>query len=83
MTGPLGGAKWRVDQGDALELVRGLPEGCVNCVVTSPPYWGLRDYGTGTWEGGDEDCDHKQKTRHQAQGKTSSRQGRSNVEAQR
>ena len=22
-----------------------LPDGCVNCVVTSPPYWGLRDYG--------------------------------------
>lgn len=27
---------------------RALPlrDGCVNCVVTSPPYWGLRDYGT-------------------------------------
>jgi len=34
---PLAGAKWRVDCGDALELLRGLPEGCVNCVVTSPP----------------------------------------------
>ena len=22
-----------------------LPDGCVQCVVTSPPYWGLRDYG--------------------------------------
>jgi DNA modification methylase len=30
----------------------------VQCVVTSPPYWGLRDYGTATWEGGDSDCDH-------------------------
>ena len=27
--------------------------------VTSPPYWGLRDYGTGEWEGGDPFCDHK------------------------
>jgi DNA modification methylase len=27
--------------------------------VTSPPYWGLRDYGTAEWEGGDVDCDHK------------------------
>jgi hypothetical protein len=26
--------------------------------VTSPPYWGLRDYGTATWEGGDPECDH-------------------------
>lgn len=25
----------------------------IQCVVTSPPYWGLRDYGTGSWEGGD------------------------------
>jgi DNA modification methylase len=30
----------------------------VHCVVTSPPYWGLRDYGTATWIGGDEACDH-------------------------
>jgi len=27
-------------------------------VVTSPPYWGLRDYGTAEWEGGDPGCDH-------------------------
>jgi len=31
--------------GDALDVLRGLPEGSVNCAVTSPPYWGLRDYG--------------------------------------
>ena len=30
----------------------------VDCVVTSPPYWGLRDYGLGKWEGGDEDSQH-------------------------
>ena len=30
----------------------------VQCVVTSPPYWGLRDYGTADWEGGAEECDH-------------------------
>src|ERR1700751_1239441 len=27
--------------------------------VTSPPFWGLRDYGTATWEGGDPDCPHR------------------------
>ncbi len=26
--------------------------------VTSPPYYGLRDYGTAKWEGGDADCEH-------------------------
>ena len=29
--------------------------------VTSPPYWGLRDYGTSTWDGGDANCDHRKK----------------------
>jgi DNA modification methylase len=32
--------------GDALEELRKLPDESVNCCVTSPPYWGLRDYGT-------------------------------------
>lgn len=32
-------------QGDCLEVLRTLPENSVHCVVTSPPYWGLRDYG--------------------------------------
>lgn len=31
--------------GDALEVARGLPAGSVDCIVTSPPYFGLRDYG--------------------------------------
>lgn len=31
----------------------------VQMCVTSPPYYGLRDYGTGTWEGGDPNCSHK------------------------
>lgn len=32
-------------EGDALSVLRLLPTGSVRCVVTSPPYWGLRDYG--------------------------------------
>ena len=32
-------------QGDALEILRQLPDGSVHTCVTSPPYWGLRDYG--------------------------------------
>lgn len=30
---------------DCMTLLRALPDKCVNCVVTSPPYFGLRDYG--------------------------------------
>jgi len=32
-------------EGDALHVLRKLPTQSVQCVVTSPPYWGLRDYG--------------------------------------
>lgn len=32
--------------GDALKLLRAMPADSVHCVVTSPPYYGLRDYGT-------------------------------------
>lgn len=32
--------------GDSLEALRTLPAGSVDCIVTSPPYYGLRDYGT-------------------------------------
>lgn len=32
-------------QGDALSILRTLADESVHCVVTSPPYWGLRDYG--------------------------------------
>ncbi len=31
--------------GDALAMLRTLPDQSVQCCVTSPPYWGLRDYG--------------------------------------
>lgn len=32
-------------EGDALHALRLLPSNSIQCVVTSPPYWGLRDYG--------------------------------------
>lgn len=36
---------YEVHVGDALEELAKLPDGCVQTCVTSPPYWGLRDYG--------------------------------------
>ena len=36
-----------------------LPAASIQCCVTSPPYWGLRDYGTAKWEDGDPKCEHK------------------------
>ena len=45
--------------GDSLEVLKTLPDKSVRCCVTSPPYYGLRDYGTGTWVGGDPNCKHR------------------------
>lgn len=45
--------------GDCRDLLPTLPANSVHCVVTSPPYWGLRDYGTAKWEGGDATCEHR------------------------
>lgn len=36
---------WELLQGDCLEVLKTLPEESVHTCVTSPPYWGLRDYG--------------------------------------
>jgi DNA modification methylase len=44
--------------GDVRGRLSELADESVNCVVTSPPYWGLRDYGTASWDGGDAACDH-------------------------
>jgi DNA modification methylase len=44
--------------GHVLNVLEAMPDESVQTVVTSPPYWGLRDYGTGTWTGGDPECKH-------------------------
>ena len=46
-------------RGDTATALSGLRSETVQAVITSPPYWGHRDYGTGTWEGGDLACPHK------------------------
>ncbi|MFZ2448172.1 MAG: site-specific DNA-methyltransferase [Syntrophobacteraceae bacterium] len=38
-------AESRIIVGDALEVLKTTPENTFRCCVTSPPYWGLRDYG--------------------------------------
>jgi len=41
-------------RGDALSVLRSLPSSCVDCAMTSPPYWGKREYAGGGI--GLEDC---------------------------
>jgi DNA modification methylase len=50
---------YRLICADVLDGLRQLPDESVNCVVTSPPYWGLRNYGTSAklWDGSS-DCQH-------------------------
>jgi len=46
--------------GNVLDVLASMDAGSVHCCVTSPPYWGLRSYGTEpqTW-GGDPACEHE------------------------
>lgn len=47
-------------EGNAKNMLAGLPSDFVHCVVTSPPYFGLRRYqgGQEVWDG-DENCEHE------------------------
>lgn len=44
-TGKVDAKKARIIVGDCLEVLKGMGAGSVQTCVTSPPYWGLRDYG--------------------------------------
>ena len=47
-------------EGDTLTILKTFPAGCVDTIITSPPYWGLRDYGDETkviWDA-DKNCEH-------------------------
>jgi DNA modification methylase len=37
--------EFQIIEGNCLEMLRRIPDQSVHCCVTSPPYWGLRDYG--------------------------------------
>jgi DNA modification methylase len=50
-----------IHTGDALAVLKRLDSETIQTCVTSPPYWGLRDYGTAKWKGGEPDCDHTRK----------------------
>lgn len=40
-----GKINWHIENGDCLSILTQIPEKLIQCCVTSPPYWGLRDYG--------------------------------------
>src|SRR5215831_12124648 len=50
---------WHLEVAHVLDGLARLPDGCVQCVVTSPPYWCLRAYGTEpVVMGGEAGCSH-------------------------
>jgi site-specific DNA-methyltransferase (cytosine-N4-specific) len=51
--------KVRYINANAADGLKGIPCDTIDCAVTFPPYWGLRDYGTGSWDGRDLDCDRR------------------------
>ena len=55
--------KFQILQGNAVDVLKTLPDNYVQTCVTSPPYYGLRDYGTGHWVGGDPNCNHYRDTK--------------------
>jgi DNA modification methylase len=36
---------YKIINSDVMKALANVVDGSVHCVVTSPPYWGLRDYG--------------------------------------
>lgn len=51
----------KIHQGHALTVLKTFPDEFIDCVVTSPPYWNLRDYGNQNemiWDSKD-GCDHQ------------------------
>lgn len=53
------------DVRDKASLDKALNGRKAGMCVTSPPYWGLRDYGTASWEGGEGGCDHVERKQPQ------------------
>jgi site-specific DNA-methyltransferase (adenine-specific) len=44
----------KIIQGDALQSLRLIPDGIVDCIVTSPPYYGQRDYAVANQVGNED-----------------------------
>lgn len=49
----------KILEGNSLNVLKNIPDNSIDCCITSPPYWGLRDYGTAKWVGGDINCTHE------------------------
>lgn len=71
--------KARILVGHVLDRLKELPDNSVHCCVTSPPYWGLRDYSTDptVWDA-DPACEHEWKNEPYYTESTAAKAGREN-----
>ena len=53
----------KIIQDDCIEVMKEMPDNSIDMCLTSPPYWGLRDYGVEQIFGGDKDCKHEWKNK--------------------
>lgn len=51
--------KYQLITANVTDGLKQIADKSVQCIVTSPPYYGLREYQTGVWTGGNPDCDHR------------------------
>ena len=67
----------QIIQGDVLTVLKTFSDESIDMVVTSPPYWGLRDYGKETKSVWDENgnCEHQFKMRKHEQSDAAIKQG--------
>lgn len=56
--------EYKIIHGNCIDTLKTLPDKSVQCCITSPPYYGLRDYGTGKWVGGDPNCPHRRLSKY-------------------
>lgn len=56
--------RYKIDNNDCLSALKSIEDQSFDCCVTSPPYYRLRDYGTGKWVGGDENCPHRRMSKY-------------------
>lgn len=54
--------------GSALKKLREIEPDSIQTCITSPPYYNLRDYETGAWQGGDPDCKHLKRDKNRGVG---------------
>lgn len=57
-------SEFKILLGNSKEKLKEIPDNSVDCCITSPPYYGLRDYGTGRWVGGDPNCPHRRLSKY-------------------